>query len=845
MGFTIKKDEYFNKAGVDIMAFSDFYPAGHQSGVSIIMNGNRVAANGDIRFEQTPGQWQPVPKQLERVVDKENNTISTKLRYPDMDAHLHGFNPIIYPDFEFEYEVIVSGKEDLVDITVNLDRPVAPEFAGKLCFNLELFPGALFGKSYIMDGKGGIFPRQANAPTIKTKSNYEHTGKLKPIKEAHADREKLAGYGKGYNPIVADDIIALPYATGHSLTIRPDDKLNRYTITSEGAQIKLYDGRMNHNNGWFVASSEIPEGVTNNAIHWTITPHVDEEWRYAPVIQVSQVGYHPDQPKRAVIELDSRSYESNSYAYGTLEVVLRKLTTEGFEDVAVLEQKRWGEFLRYGYLTCDFSDVKEEGLYQIVFGEFESTIFRIDSEIYERGVWQPVLEYFLPVQMCHMRVNEKYRVWHGRCHHDDARMAPVNYEQFDGAAQGPETMTPFKSGEHVPGLNAGGWHDAGDFDLRIETQTTEMYLLAACYEEFGAFLDETTIDQVNQITEIHEPDGDNDFLQQLEHGALSVVGAYRSLGRLYHEIMCGDLRQYVLLGDASVMTSGIPGGEDERLVFTEDNSARELEVAGHLAGSYRALKDYNKDLADGCLQAAKELYEVTTKSSGSCVQNAYDPLEHTRNYTDNNRIFAACELFLSTGDDEYRDFILSKCAHICDNISEIGWAVCRCIHQIDDKAFTGAVREALLRYRLEIAKKSEETPYGIPYEPRIWGAGWDIQNKGTRYYFLHKAFPELFEPDFMYDSLNFVLGCHPGSNTASFASGVGTKSNLTAYGANRADYSFIPGGVSSGTALIRPDLPELLEFPYLWQQGEYVVGAGSSDYLFLVLAVRQSLGLKF
>ena len=26
----------------------------------------------------------------------------------------------------------------------------------------------------------------------------------------------------------------------------------RFTITSETAPLKLYDGRMNHNNGWFV-----------------------------------------------------------------------------------------------------------------------------------------------------------------------------------------------------------------------------------------------------------------------------------------------------------------------------------------------------------------------------------------------------------------------------------------------------------------------------------------------------------------------------------------------------------------------------------------------------------------
>jgi len=93
----------------------------------------------------------------------------------------------------------------------------------------------------------------------------------------------------------------------------------------------------------------------------------------------------------------------------------------------------------------------------------------------------------------------------------------------------------------------------------------------------------------------------------------------------------------------------------------------------------------------------------------------------------------------------------------------------------------------------------------------------------------------------MLNALNFVLGCHPGSNTASFASGVGAKSATTAYGINRADFSYTPGGVVSGTALIRPDFPELLTWPFLWQQTEYVLGGGSSHYMFLVLAAMDVL----
>ncbi len=92
-------------------------------------------------------------------------------------------------------------------------------------------------------------------------------------------------------------------------------------------------------------------------------------------------------------------------------------------------------------------------------------------------------------------------------------------------------------------------------------------------------------------------------------------------------------------------------------------------------------------------------------------------------------------------------------------------------------------------------------------------------------------------------ALSFVLGCHPG-RSVSFASGVGARSVTEAYGFNRADFSHIPGGVVSGTALIRPDLPELREWPYLWQQTEYVMGGASSRFMFLVLAVREMAGAR-
>jgi hypothetical protein len=53
---------------------------------------------------------------------------------------------------------------------------------------------------------------------------------------------------------------------------------------------------------------------------------------------------------------------------------------------------------------------------------------------------------------------------------------------------------------------------------------------------------------------------------------------------------------------------------------------------------------------------------------------------------------------------------------------------------------------------------------------------------------------------------------------------VGTRSKLIAYGNNRADYTFIPGGMVPGFVVVDPDFPESKEdWPFLWFENEYVV----------------------
>ncbi|UWZ85957.1 glycoside hydrolase family 9 protein [Occallatibacter riparius] len=798
----LNQKEYFEAPGLNVMAFQDIYPDGHQGGVSVIQNGVRVATNGDIRLDPVPGQWQPMPKQDQRVVDSAANTITTTLSYPDPTKNRTGFNPIDYPDLNFSYKVVVHGEGQSVRVTVDLDKPIPEKFVGKVGFNFELFPNDLFGKTWFLGDTSGIFPRQPNGP-----ESQDENGEIQPV----------------------------PLATGARLSIAPETDAQRMIIESKTGNLQLLDARSKRNNGWFVVRSLIPAGATKHAIEWIITPTAVPGWKYQPVVHVSQVGYHPAQKKLAVIELARDDT-------GTEPARLLRVNPDGPTQVVLSETpKAWGNFLRYKYVTLDFTKTTAPGMYEVAYRETTSQPFRIAADVYQRGVWQPVLEYFLPVQMCHMRVEQQYRTWHGACHLDDARMSQVNHNHFDGYEQGPSTLTRYQPGETVPGLNRGGWHDAGDVDLRIESQADEVSILASAYETFDLDYDDTTVDENSLRTQIHIPDGKADVLQQIEHGVLTILGGYRATGRVYRGIQEATLQQYVLLGDPVNATDGLfynakmkpveragteSGTPDDRWLFTEQNPEHEYKAIASLAAAGRVLRASNPALATECLAAAEALWNAESDAAKDFDE----------------RMIAAAQLFRSTGNDRYRQAILSNAQHIVADSGRIAWAIAPITPQLANDAFTRDLREAVRKDFAGVARKqSTDSPFGVPYTPYIWGAGWDIERFGVEQFYLHQAFPDIVSADYLLNALNFMLGVHPGSNTASFASGVGARSATIAYGFNRADSSYIPGGVVSGTALIRPDFPELKDFGFLWQQMEYVLGGGSSNFMFLTLAADDVL----
>ena len=101
----INDADYFASPTLNVMVFDDYYPEGHQGGISIIQHGHRIATNGDLRLSRDPGQWQPVPAKLEREVIRDQQSIVAKLRFPDASKTMKGFNPMPDPGVDFTYQI--------------------------------------------------------------------------------------------------------------------------------------------------------------------------------------------------------------------------------------------------------------------------------------------------------------------------------------------------------------------------------------------------------------------------------------------------------------------------------------------------------------------------------------------------------------------------------------------------------------------------------------------------------------------------------------------------------------------------------------------------------------------
>lgn len=807
--------EYFETRGVNILVFNNQYNGiffdEKTAGIEIIHHGVRTSTGGGVRLQNTPEQWDLVPAVTNRNVDKKNKSIEVTLRYEAYD---------------FNSRVTVTAKDKGVEMSVYLDKPLPDKLEGNAGLNLEFLPASYFEKSYLVDGKPGEFPLYPSGST-----------KMEP---ASKKISQFAGHSTFDDRGKGEFIVPQPMATGKTIVLAPEDPERDVKIQSNDANIMLFDGRNLAQNGWFIVRSLLPSKKTGKALTWYVEPNAIPNWKRTPVIEFSQVGYHPSQEKVAVIELDKNDTPLKKAS-------LFQVTQEGkYVEKLKGEVKSWGQYLRYDYAKFDFSSVKEPGLYCIQYGDQKTNTFLIGPNVYD-DVWHPTLDIWFPVQMDHMEVNEAYRVWHGAPFLDDALQAPVNHQHFDGYTMGPTTESKYKPLERIPGLAVGGWFDAGDFDIQTGSHCGAVLSLVETWEKFKLNRDETYVDYATRYVDIHRPDGKPDILQQIEHGTLNIVAQVKNIGHPVRGIVVPNLHQYHHLGDASTETDNVPynpnlkpyesdgkssGTMDDRWAFTGRSPFLDYFTAAALAAANRALKGYNDTLANQCLLYAQQLWNEDD------TFRQKDTSQFAARFGRTMEISAALQLYIATNDERYAQRFKDAIWRALDRSAMFGMTAALQAYPYMDKDYQNRLREYVVKYKATGDEFGKQNPYGVPMIARGWGGNGNVINWATTNYYANKFFPEIIGPEYVYRGLNFIFGCHPYSNI-SFVSSVGTRSKKITYGNNRADFRFIAGGVVPGLLLLKPDFPENKEdWPFLWGENEATVGI-CANYIFLSSAVNE------
>ena len=789
--------DYFERQGVNVLVFSNSFNGGFNdeknSGIEIIHHGVRTVQGGAVRLNNTPEQWDLVPKMTNRRVDRENGSIEVGLRYDDYD---------------FDSRVVVTAKGKAVEIAVYLDKPVPEKLAGEAGFNIEFLPSQYWLKTFLMDGRLNRFPRYATSQTI-TRPNSEKPRQFKGFK-TYDDR----GTDRFVDP--------LPLEIGHQIVVATDDPSRMIKITSEDAELKLFDGRMLAQNGWFVLRSVLPKGKTGKVVTWTVEPNAIENWIREPNIGFSQIGYIPEQPKVAVIELDKKDRMLSTASL--MRINTDGSTTEAFKG----DVKAWGPYFKYNYVKFDFSAVKEPGVYYIQYGNTKTNDFLIDAHVYDK-ITDATTDVWVPIHMNHMYVTEGYRTWHGEPFKEGYLQAPES-DHFDLHRQGPSTDTKYKPLELIPGLNVGGFFDAGDFDIETGSNINVVQNLIRAWELFKPQRDETFVSQQQRYVDLHRPDGVPDILQFIEHGVLNLVAQAEQIGHMASTLSNSILDNYHHLGDAASITDGLhydpslkpyevsadgkrSGTPDDMWAFTNRNPSLDLQAAGVFTSAARVLKGYNDELAE---RAQKQADRLRKEAESLMAQ---------RRGRRNAQAEADYDWLTGTGDGNYRN-VARNLQTMLDSIP------------MKDAAYKESLRPAVQQYADYIRSFDTQNPYGVPIGLGNWAGVNAVLNFGITVNYAHIYFPDIVKKDEVYRVANWLYGCHPYHNY-SFVAVVGaTRPKQVFYGNNRADFSAIPGNVAPGLLFRKPDHFENYDdWPFLWGQNEGTI-AGNTQYIIFGSALK-------
>lgn len=214
-------------------------------------------------------------------------------------------------------------------LSVFLPEPIPVEMSGSVVLEVNLLPGLYLGKMCLLDGKPSVVSA---------------------------------------NSQVANHIVIAPESDDLRISFRSE---NLIWMNADISGVKI--------------RSAVPAGAVGEVLQWYVEPSYDSRWARDAELGYSHIGYVNAQKKLAVIMIDAKSNPDAG-------LLIYKINEDGYrQQVLQPSVKIWGRNdERSSYAVCDFSMLKESGIYCIEYDGVMSEAFVVSEDVFD-GKYESVL----------------------------------------------------------------------------------------------------------------------------------------------------------------------------------------------------------------------------------------------------------------------------------------------------------------------------------------------------------------------------------------------------------------------------------------------------------------------
>jgi hypothetical protein len=481
------------------------------------------------------------------------------------------------------------------------------------------------------------------------------------------------------------------------------------------------------------------------------------------LVSVNQVGYFPAGEKEASLATGSTSPLDWTLVEGSGTTVLNGKTTPLGDDPASGEELQQIDFSAYQGSGSDF---------RLMVGDLESVPFAIDESIYQQLKYDSLAYFYL--NRSGIPIEEEY------AGADWARPAGHLTDDWVTCFKGEDADGTYWDGCDYFLDVLGGWYDAGDFGKYVVNGGITAWELMNLYERFPEMYPDGSLqipEHDNGIPDLlDEVRWEMDFLL-----AMQVPQGQPKAGMVHHKIHDRSWAPMPMVPPMEVNNDSQHESAGAGRYLYPPSTAATLNLAATGAQCARIWEDLDPTFAAECLAAAERAWQAALDNPSIYAGNT--PGAGGGNYDDRDVAdefyWAAAELYITTGEQSYLDYLLdSPLFEVVDsfewgNTAPLGSISLLMIENDLPQEKMAEIQENLTAFADEMIRVQHSQGYAMAIDGSFpWGSNGLILNNTMLMAAAYDLTQDARYLDAARLSMDYILGHNP--NNISYVSGYGT-----------------------------------------------------------------------